>query len=194
MRLGKGTNGTCDFSTELAPNGSYGKTWSFWSKTMKTTTLMLVLAFSPTAFAGDIGIAVVDVLQTNAQTGRVYGKKVFTRNGQTNLIQITKGEAAASTSRIYHFYHEGRLVANFISGPTPSSSIFNTEAGPYCVSVRFGPFGEIQSARIGDRDGVLLDEFTYTNGVFSPHEGPLILDGRMKPQFGSQEPSNPKTH
>jgi len=157
---------------------------------MKAKFLMLMLVYSPAVFAGDIGLTIVSVLQTNAQTGRVYGREVFTRNGQTNLIRITKGETAANTSRIYHFYHAGRLVANFISGPNQSASVFNTEAGPYCVSLRFGPSGEIQSARIGDRDGVLLDEFIYANGLFSPLEGPLILDGRMKPQFGSQEPAN----
>jgi hypothetical protein len=64
--------------------------------------------------------------------------------------------------------------------------VFNSEAGLYCTSLKYGPAGEIRSVRIGDQQGVLLDEFTFTNGNFCPIEGPLRQNGLMKPKFADE--------
>ena len=85
---------------------------------------------------------------------------------------------------VYHFYHAGQLVANFVADST--SSRFNTEASPYCVSLRYSQSGWIESAAIGTKDGVYLDEFSYSNGVFAPIPGPIVRDGLMKPKFSDQ--------
>jgi hypothetical protein len=68
----------------------------------------------------------------------------------------------------------------------PGESVFNSEAGLYCTSLKYGPGGEILSARIGDQRGVILDEFVFTNGCFRPIEGPLRQNGLMKPKFGDE--------
>ena len=93
---------------------------------------------------------------------------------------------------LHQFYHKGQWVGNFMrTEPDPETPIFNTEAGVYCMSLKFGSYGGVLSASIGDRNGVLLDEFRYTNGVFYPVAN-AVLDRahakgeHMKPVFGSQ--------
>ena len=68
--------------------------------------------------------------------------------------------------------------------PFTDESNFNTEAAPCCMSLKYGPSGEIQSVRIGDKDGRLLDEFSFGEGIFSPVEDPLKQNGLIKPKFG----------
>src|SRR5579859_3543330 len=101
-------------------------------------------------FGAETGIRVVSMGQTNVGYMGVYAKDVFTRDGQTNLIHITKIDATGAVLQIYHFYHAGQLVGNFVA--FPDDHTFNTEAAPYCMSLKFGPTGEIRSARIGDKD------------------------------------------
>lgn len=147
---------------------------------------MKILIISLLACASVLGaetdLRVISTAQTNAEK-IVVAKDTFTRDGQTNLIRITK-IAGGAVLRICHFYHAGQVVGNFVE--LPEESTFNTEASPFCMSLKYGPAGEIRSARIGDKEGRLLDEFTYANGVFSPVAGPLRQNGLMKPKFGSE--------
>lgn len=129
-------------------------------------------------------IRVFTVARTNAANAFGYTKDIFTREGQTNLIRVTK-IVAGKASRTYRFYHGGQVVGNYLA--FAEGGAFNTEAGPYCMSLKFGPSGEIVSARIGDQDGVLVDEFICTNGVFSPIEGPVRRSGHMKPKFAPED-------
>ena len=121
----------------------------------------------------DGGIRVVSTSKTNAETASITTKDFFTRDGQTNLVRHTKTRAGVVQIRIHRFYHAGSLVGDFVS--MPDSSGFNTEAGsPYSVSVEFYASHNPKSAVIGTKDGVILDAFTYTNGIFLPVESSLI--------------------
>jgi hypothetical protein len=53
------------------------------------------------------------------------------------------------------------------------------------MGLKYGPAGEIQSVRVGDKQGVMLDEFAYTNRTFLPVAGPLRLQG-MKTLFSDE--------
>jgi hypothetical protein len=152
-------------------------------------TFLILLLTGLRVLAGETDIRVTRTAQTNAENASVYVKEVFTRGGETNLVQITK-KRPEGTTRICHFYHAGQLVGNFVADP--NSSVFNTEAGPYCLSLRFSLSEEIESVRIGSKVGALLDEFHYSKGAFSPVEGPLTQSGLMKPNFGPQADSLPK--
>jgi hypothetical protein len=69
--------------------------------------------------------------------------------------------------QMHRFYYRGLLVGEFVA--TPKSSGFTTEAGsPYSVSCEFGPSREVKSVVIGTKEGVILDAFMATNGVFYP--------------------------
>jgi hypothetical protein len=132
------------------------------------------------ALGAENDIHVFTLTKTNAQARWSSTRDVFTRDGQTNLIRFTSVSAGKVWSYC-HFYHAGQLVANFVADST--SSCFNTEASPYCVSLRYSQSGRITSAAIGTKDGVYLDEFSYSNSVFAPVPGPIVRDGGMKPKF-----------
>lgn len=59
------------------------------------------------------------------------------------------------------------LVADHIA--MPSTSGLTTEPGtPYSVSVEFGTNNTIKSVIIGNKGGVLLDSFSWSDGLFEP--------------------------
>jgi hypothetical protein len=145
--------------------------WTEWHAMRRA---FIVLALSCASVLGaDMGIRVVTTTKTNTETASVYIKDVFTRDGLTNLVRNTKLKAGAVQIRIHRFYHGGQLVGDFVA--TADSSGFTSEAGsPYSVSFEFWPSREVRSAVIGTKDGVVLDAFTCTNGIFSPVESSVI--------------------
>jgi hypothetical protein len=124
-------------------------------------------------FGADAGIHVVSTVKTNAQTASISAKDVFTRDGQTNLVRTTQTRAGSVQICIHRFYHAGRVVADFVA--TSDSSGLTTKAGsPYSLTLEFGPSKEPKSAVIGSKDGVVLDAFGCTNGVFYPADASRI--------------------
>jgi hypothetical protein len=121
----------------------------------------------------DTGVRIVTTAKTNAETASLYTRDVFTRDGQTNLVRTTKTKGGVVEARIQRFYHAGVLVGNYEA--IRDSSGFSTEAGsPYAVTFEFWPSRDVRSAVIGTKDGVILDAFTATNGVFYPADSLLI--------------------
>jgi hypothetical protein len=124
----------------------------------------------------DTAIRVVTTVKTNTGTAGIYTMDVYTRDGQTNLVRRTRskvGTPGAVQIRIHRFYHGGLLVGDFVA--MPDSSGFTTEAGsPYSVSFEFDASKNVKSVVIGTKDGVVLDAFTCTNGIFSPIESSLL--------------------
>lgn len=136
-------------------------------------TFIVFLLSCASALGADSGIQVVSTAKTNAQTASITTKDAFTRDGQTNLVRDTKTKAEVVQIRIHRFYRGGTLVGDFVA--MPNSSGFTTEAGtPYSLSFEFDASKSVKSAVIGSKDGVVLDAFTCTNGVFSPVESSLI--------------------
>jgi len=157
-----------------------------WATCQAMKGLIIFLLSCTSLIGAENDVRVFTTSTTNAENGLVYTKDVFTRNGQTNLVRVTK-IVAGKISRIYRFWHAGQVVGNYLA--FPEGGAFNTESGPYCMSLKFEPSGEILSVRLGDKDGLLLDEFRCTNGVISPIDGPLRKVGLMKPKFAEdQEP------
>ena len=136
------------------------------------TFIVLILSCA-SVLGADAGIRVVTTTKTNAQNASINTKDTFTRDGQTNLVRNTKTTAGALQIRIHRFYHGGALVGDFVA--MPDSSGCTTEANsPYSLSFEFGPSKDVKSAVIGTKDGVIVDAFTCTNGIFSPVEASLI--------------------
>ncbi|NGO40100.1 hypothetical protein G4L39_11955 [Limisphaera ngatamarikiensis] len=137
---------------------------------MGALIVFLLLCASLLGAEGDV--RVVTTVRTN-DSGSVYTTEVFTRAGQTNLVRTTVTEAGAVQIRIHRFYHSGTPVAIFVA--MPHSSGITTEAGSaYSLSFEFDASHKPTSAVIGTKDGVVLDLFRCTNGIFTPVEGAVI--------------------
>ena len=137
--------------------------------------IVFLLSYA-SVLGADTGIRVVTTVKTNTETAGIYTMDVYTRDGQTNLVRRTRskvGTKGAVQIRIHRFYHGGLLVGDFVA--TPDSSGFTTEAGtPYSVSFEFDASRSVKAAVISTKDGVVLDGFTCTNGIFSPIESSLL--------------------
>src|SRR5205085_368732 len=126
---------------------------------------IFLLSFA-SVFGADGDIRVVTTAKTNAETASITTKDFYTRDGQTNLVRHTKTKAGVVQIRIHRFYHAGSLVGDYVA--MSDSSGLTTEAGtPYSVSLECAASGSPKFVVIG-KEGVILDAFSYTNGVFSP--------------------------
>ena len=122
-------------------------------------------------FGADAGFQVFTSVKTNAET--VTTKEFYTRDGQTNLVRQTRTKAGVVQIRVHRFYHAGALVGDYVA--MPDSSGLATEAGtPYSVSLECDASHTPMAVVLGTRDGIILDAFSYTNGVFSPVESSLL--------------------
>lgn len=144
-------------------------------------SFIILLLSCSLVLGGDTGICVITTAKTHTETASISTKEIFTRDGQTNLVRNTKTKAGMVQIRIHRFYHNGQLIGDFVA--MPDSSGCTTEANtPYSVSFEFGRSLEVKSAVIGTKDGVVVDAFTCTNGLFSPMEYSIITKANS---FGS---------
>ena len=123
------------------------------------------------AFAEDTGIRMTTSVSTNAETGAICREETFTRNGQTNLVRITKTEHGVLAARTHRFYHAGEFVAVhlFVTRPAKMArEMFTTAESSYSVGLDFSPTKEIERVIVTRKKGNVLDGFTATNGVFYP--------------------------
>jgi len=133
---------------------------------------IIFLLSCASVLGADRDIRVVTTVHTN-DSGRVSTKDVFTRDGQTNLVRNTATKDGVVQIRIHRFYHDGSLVGEFVA--MPDTSGFTTEAGtPYSVSLECDASHNPKSVVIATKDGVILDAFSYTNGVFVPVDSSVL--------------------
>ena len=132
---------------------------------MKTFIGLLLACAS--VFGADGDIRVVTSTRTNTETASITTRDFYTRDGQTNLTRHTKTAAGVVQIRIHRFYHAGELIGDFVA--TRDSSGLTTEAGTrYSLSLECDASHTPRMVVLGTKDGVILDAFRYTNGVFSP--------------------------
>ena len=131
---------------------------------MKTFLILLLSCVSVTA--SDTGIRVYASTSTDtANAGVVSTTETYTRDGQADMVRITKSQNGTVTYRSHGFYHEGKLVALY--SWKPDYSTFNVVPNmPYYVGLEFLPSKEIKSLTIRGND--FIDGFYLTNGVFYP--------------------------
>ena len=91
--------------------------------------------------------------------------ETYTRDGEQDLIRITKSQNGVVTYRSHGFYHDGKLVALY--SWRPQYSTFNVLPGlPYYVGLEFLPSHDIKSLTIRGND--FIDGFYTTNGFYYP--------------------------
>lgn len=135
------------------------------------TIIALVLSCA-SALGAENGIRVVTTVKTN-QSGYISTKDAFTRDGQTNLVRSTYTKLGVVQIRLHRFYHDGTLAGSFVA--TTNGSACTTEADShYSMCFEFLPSKEVRSAVIGTKEGVVIEWFNCTNGLFSPVESSLI--------------------
>ena len=146
--------------------------------------LLLCLCCAP-VLGADSGLQVITTAKTNAPTGSISMKDVFTRNGQTNLVRDTRIMGGKVQIRLHRFYHGGSLVGSWVASPDASST--TSEAGASCaVDFEYGAAGELKYAALQGKDGGLLDLFTCSNGLLSP-VGNLELSNAVQTGTSAKE-------
>lgn len=117
----------------------------------------------------------VSTTTKDAETGSISTQDVFTRDGKTVLVRDTQTKTGKLQIRIHRFFHAGSLVGIFVA--MPDSSGFTSEAdSSYSMSIEFDATKNPKSVVIGTKDGVVLDLFTYSKGVFSPAEDSVLRE------------------
>jgi hypothetical protein len=135
--------------------------------------LVAFFLFCAPVFAADSGIKVDTATNKDAETERISTKDVFRRDGQTILMRDTTTKAGILQCRIHRFYHAGSLVGSFTAVPHSAGFVTEPES-PYSISLEFDAHSNVLSAVIGTKDGLILDIFTCSKGVFSPVENSVL--------------------
>lgn len=134
--------------------------------TMKTFVFLFLSCAS--LLGADEGIRMVTTTKTNTSApDYVLTLSVFTRDGQTNLVRsiLTRPDKVESPS--HKFYHDGFLVGEIKS--IANFYVFTGAADcPYSLEGYYRTNGGVWQAAICTKDGVVLDYFTATNGLFWP--------------------------
>jgi hypothetical protein len=141
----------------------------------RMSAFIILLVSCASIFGADTSIQVLTIAKTNAVSGRISRRDVFTRDGQTNLVRTTVTTRGVSEGPLHKFYHDGVLVGECWA--FQDSSGFITEAGsPYSVIVKYWPSNNASQAFICTKDRVVLDYFTATNGVFYPADRSAVRE------------------
>jgi hypothetical protein len=100
-----------------------------------------------------------------ATAGGIVTTETYTRDGEQDLVRITKLLNGTVTYQSHGFYHDGKLVALYTWHPDYST--FNVVPGlPYYVGMEFLPSKDIKSLTIRGND--FVDGFYTTNGLYYP--------------------------
>lgn len=123
-----------------------------------------------TASHGNTGVQCVSTFTTNS-TGAIVTTDAFTRNGQTNLIRVTKLKSGVVVFQRQTFCHNGVPVAYFVDVKGIQSFGTVTNA-PYEIHVDFLQNKEIRAVWIYGSDDLthesFIDGWYPTNGVYYP--------------------------
>ncbi len=116
---------------------------------------------STSIFAADKDIGVLSI--TNAPTWKI---DVYTRAGQTNLVCDTR-MVGDSMHRVWSFFQNQVKVGQL--EVSPNSEEFRSEAGcPYSVIFRPKSPQSSGGVYVTERDGIVLNIFTYKDGSYLP--------------------------
>ena len=132
---------------------------------MKTFAILFLSCASLSG--ADTDIQIVTTTKTNATSDIILTQTVFMRDGQTNLIRDTMSTRGKVTGQNHKFYHDGYFV-----GEIKSMADFSVFTGasdcPYLLEGFYRTNGGVWQADIRTKEGIVLDHFIVTNGIFWP--------------------------
>ena len=145
---------------------------------MKTFIGCLLCCLSVSA-ADTNEIRVVTRTDSRVTPGCLVTYEEFTRGGQTNLLRVTSVKDGATNSLAHNFYHRGVYLGRYsqVSGYT----FINSAAGaPYVLTFVMDSSNQVRAASVTTTNYVILDSFTYTNGIFYPEDSSRIEESNRK--------------
>lgn len=145
---------------------------------MKSLVGCLLVCLS--VFAADTnGIRVVTRRDTKVSPGYLVTYEEFTRGGQTNLLRVTTVKDGVTNSIAHNFYHQGAYLGRYSQGG--GYTFVNSAAGaPYVLTFTWDSTNQIRAAAVTTTNCVMLDSFTFTNGIFYPEDSSRIEESNKK--------------
>ena len=140
---------------------------------MKAIIVCLLCCLS--VLAADMNeIRVVTRTNDKVSPGYLVTYEEFTRSGQTNLLRVTTVKDGVTNSVAHNFYHQGAYQGG-------GYTFVNSAAGaPYVLTFTWDPSNQIRAASVTTTNYVLLDSFTFTNGIFYPEDSSRIEESNRK--------------
>jgi hypothetical protein len=144
--------------------------------------IVFILSFLPIFAADANDIHVVTWTYKVMPEDSLATIKVFTRDGQTNLVRQTHVKDGVVLFRSQSFYYKGTEVGNYMyEVANGTKTVFGSSAGaPYYFDIDFDSSNRPLSAQIRATNLMLLDWFLCTNGVFYPADGLLIREANAR--------------
>ena len=138
-----------------------------------------LLACLPVFAADTNAIRVVTRTDTKVSPGYLVTYEEFTRGRQTNLLRVTTVKEGVKNSIAHSFYHQGAYLGRYSQGG--GYTFVNSAAGaPYVLTFTWDSSNQIRAASVTTTDYVLLDSFTFTNGIFYPEDSSRIEESNRK--------------
>jgi hypothetical protein len=132
------------------------------------------------AFAADTNeIRVVTRTDAKVSPGYLVTYEEFTRSGQTNLLRTTTFKDGVTNSIAHNFYHQGTYLGRY--SQAGGYTFVNSAAhAPYVLSFTWDSSNQIRAASVTTTNYVILDSFTFTNGIFYPEDSSRIEESNRK--------------
>jgi hypothetical protein len=125
------------------------------------------------------GIRVVTRTNTKVSPGYLVTYEEFTRSGQTNLLRVTTVKDGVTDSVAHNFYHQGAYLGRYSQGG--GYTFVNSAArAPYVLTFTWDSSNQIRTASVTTTNYVLLDSFTFTNGIFYPEDSSRIEESNRR--------------
>jgi hypothetical protein len=147
---------------------------------MKALVVYLLCCLSVFA-AGTNEIQVVTRTDTKVSPGYLVRYDTFTRSGQTNLLRITTTKDGVTNNVIHTFVHQGARLGSYSQSQSLGNTFINSEAEAPCrLAFILGSSNQVLAASVTTTNYVILDSFTYTNGLFYPVASSQIEETNRK--------------
>ncbi len=143
-------------------------------------TIILSLACCLSVLAADTNeIRVIKWTDSKISPGYLVTYEEFTRSGQTNLLRATTSRDGVISSMAHNFYHRGAYLGRY---STASGCTFvNTAPGaPVTLTFAWDSSNQLRTASVSATNYLILDSFTYTNGLFHPVGNSEIEESNRK--------------
>jgi len=111
----------------------------------------------------------------------------FTRDGQTNLLRVTTFKDGVTNGIAHNFYYRGAYLGRY--SQDRGYTFVNTAVGAPCsLAFAWDSSNQLRNASVMTTNYLLLDSFTFTNGLFYPDPNSVIEESKKKTVIRSNTP------
>ena len=145
---------------------------------MKTVIFCLLCCLSVLA-ADTNEIRLVKWTDDRVSPGYLVTYEEFTRSGQTNLLRVTTSQNGVTSSTAHNFYHRGAYLGRY-SKASGCTFVNAAPGAPVMLTFVWDSSNQLKTASVSATNYVILDSFTYTNGLFYPAGSSEIEESNRK--------------